>query len=300
MKITGKLLLLLVCLFSASTLLAENSTNHKVFLNQKLEVFGLGGVPWEEGSYESERGRAWMDAMHHAYEDLLNVTVMDGKQVKHVLHTNKALRERLGMMLINAPKTFYQKDVSGLVRCRLDVPISGKNSLRSAFYLAALRPEPMQPIGFLASWSTGIDVNAYEEPSNYKRMVIDARKFDFIPALFPRFFDEQGMLVFQEAMVPQAERFSRPVVLFSTDMISARAGLKDDEVFTVASNMHSLHKSDLIIKHEDLDEFKHFCSDIIKTPLKQREIMIVFDPERKIDAGSLNKQEANNDKDSKK
>ena len=188
MKFSTKLLLLILCLFQAQILLAEKTANHKVFLDQKLEVFGLGGTPWEEGSYESERGRAWMDAMHHAYEQILSLTIMDGKEVKHVLHTNKALKERLGMILMSAPKTFYQKDVSGLVRCKLEIPISGKLSLRSAFYLAALRPQPMQPTGFLASWSSIISVDETQEPSPYKRIVIDARKFDFIPALFPRFF----------------------------------------------------------------------------------------------------------------
>ena len=291
MKFSTKLLLLILCLFQTQILLAENSTNHKVFLSQKLEVFGLGGTPWEEGSYEAERGRAWMDAMHHAYEQILSLTIMDGKEVKHILHTNKALKERLGMVLMAAPKTFYQKDVSGLVRCKLEIPISGKLSLRSAFYLAALRPQPMQPTGFLASWSAKIDVDETLAPSPYKRIVIDARKYDFIPALFPRFFDEQGALLFQETMIPQAERFSRPVVMFCTNMIDARANLEEKEVFTLSSTMHELHKSDIIVKKEDLNEFKHFCNDIIRTPKKQREIMIVYNPDKKIKTGEMQKTE---------
>ncbi|MBR4569136.1 MAG: hypothetical protein IKO19_00505 [Candidatus Riflebacteria bacterium] len=291
MKFSTKLLLLILCLFQTQILLAENSTNHKVFLSQKLEVFGLGGTPWEEGSYEAERGRAWMDAMHHAYEQILSLTIMDGKEVKHILHTNKALKERLGMVLMAAPKTFYQKDVSGLVRCKLEIPISGKLSLRSAFYLAALRPQPMQPTGFLASWSAKIDVDETLAPSPYKRIVIDARKYDFIPALFPRFFDEQGALLFQETMIPQAERFSRPVVMFCTNMIDARANLEEKEVFTLSSTMHELHKSDIIVKKEDLNEFKHFCNDIIRTPKKQREIMIVYNPDKKIKTGAMQKTE---------
>lgn len=292
MKSFIKLFLVLLCFFQSQTIFAQNSANHKVFLEQKLEVFGLGGIPWEEGSYETERGRAWMDAMHHAYEQILSLTVMDGKEVKHILHTNNALKERLGMILMSAPKTFYQKDVSGLVRCKLEIPISGKLSLRSAFYLAALRPQPMQPTGFLASWSAKIDVDDTLEPSPYKRIVIDARKYDFIPALFPRFFDEHGALIFQEAMIPQAERFSRPVVLFCSDMIKARAGLEEKEVFTLDSTMHELHKSDFIVKNADLKEFKQFCNDIIRTPKKQREIMIVYNPEKKISMGSMKKQEA--------
>ncbi|MBR4329934.1 MAG: hypothetical protein IKP71_08765, partial [Candidatus Riflebacteria bacterium] len=74
MKFSTKLLLLILCSLLPQILLAENLVNHKVFLNQKLEVFGLGGTPWEEGSYETERGRAWMDAMHHAYEQILSLT----------------------------------------------------------------------------------------------------------------------------------------------------------------------------------------------------------------------------------
>ncbi len=300
MKFSTKLLLLILCLFQAQILLAEKTANHKVFLDQKLEVFGLGGTPWEEGSYESERGRAWMDAMHHAYEQILSLTIMDGKEVKHVLHTNKALKERLGMILMSAPKTFYQKDVSGLVRCKLEIPISGKLSLRSAFYLAALRPQPMQPTGFLASWSSNISVDETQEPSPYKRIVIDARKFDFIPALFPRFFDEQGNLLFQEAMIPQAERFSRPVVLFATNMITARANLEEKKVFTLSSTMHELHKSDIIVKNADLNEFKQFCNDIIRTPLKQREIMIVYNPDRIIKKGAMKKTEIKEESDKNK
>ena len=299
MKFSSKLLVLILCLFQAQILLASNNINHNVFLNQKLEVFGLGGTPWEEGSYEAERGRAWMDAMHHAYEQILSLTIMDGKEVKHILHTNKALKERLGMILMSAPKTFYQKDVSGLVRCKLEIPISGKLSLRSAFYLAALRPQPMQPTGFLASWSAKIDVDEALEPSPYKRIVIDARKFDFIPALFPRFFDEHGALLFQEAMIPQAERFSRPVVMFCTNMIDARANLEEKEVFTLSSTMHELHKSDIIVKNADLKEFKNFCNDIIRTPMKQREIMIVYNPDKKINMGSMKKVEVSEKSDKK-
>lgn len=294
MKFSAKILFFLLCVFCSQSLYADNVINHKIFLEQKLEVFGLGGTPWEEeSSYEAERGRAWMDAMHHAYEEILSLTVMDGKEVRHILHTNKALKERLGMIIMAAPKTFYQKDVSGLVRCKLEIPISGKLSLRSAFYLASLRPQPMQPTGFLASWSANVGViDESQEPSLYKRVVIDARKYDFIPALFPRFFDERGALLFQESMIPQAERFSRPVVLFCTDMITAREKLDEKEVLTLSSGMHELHKSDIIVKNEDLKEFKRFCNDIMRTPLKQREIMIVYNPEKKIGIGSIKKQEA--------
>ena len=291
MKPCAKLFLLVACILATSTLFADTADIHKVYLNQKLEVFGLGGTPWDEGSYESERGRAWMDAMHHAYDQILNLTVMDGQSVRNVLHYNKALKERLGMVIMSAPKTFYQKEVSGLVRCKLDIPVSGKMSLRSAFYLAALRPRPIQPTGFLASWSQEIPVDESLEPSPYKRIVIDARKFDFIPSLFPRFFDEQGSLLFQEAMIPQAERFSRPVVIFAKDMIEARKGLSDKEVFTLSSAMHQLHKSDIIVKQADMEEFKQFCNDIIRTPLKQREIVIVYNINKKIESGILKKQE---------
>ncbi len=302
MKFSSKILLILLSVLFTHSLFADNLQNHKVFLNQKLEVFGLGGTPWEEeSSYEAERGRAWMDAMHHAYEQILSLTVMDGKEVRHILHTNKALKERLGMIIMAAPKTFYQKDVSGLVRCKLEIPISGKLSLRSAFYLAALRPQPMQPTGFLASWSANVGkVDESLEPSSYKRVVIDARKYDFIPALFPRFFDERGALLFQEAMVPQAERFSRPVVSFCTNMITARENLNEKEVLTLSSTMHELHKSDIIVKNDDLKEFKQFCNDIIRTPLKQREIMIVYNPEEKIDIGKMKKQEVSESSTNKK
>jgi hypothetical protein len=100
-------------------------------------------------------------------------------------------------------------------------------------------------------------------------------------------------------MIPQAERFSRPVVMFCTNMIDARAGLEEKEVLTLASTMHELHKSDIIVKNEDLADFKHFCNDIIRTPKKQREIMIVYNPDKKIKTGAMKKIEVSEKSDKK-
>jgi len=129
MKFLAKAILVIVCMFSACSLRAENFVDSQALLQQKLEVFGLAGTPWEsETSYDEERSRAWMDALHHAYERILALPLMEGKQVAHVLQENAALKERLGLVLMSAPKTFFQPDISGMVRCRVDVPLTGKIS----------------------------------------------------------------------------------------------------------------------------------------------------------------------------
>ena len=292
MKFLAKAILVIVCMFSACNLRAENFVDPHVLLQQKLEVFGLAGTPWEsEASYDEERSRAWMDALHHAYERILALPLMEGKQVAHVLQENAALKERLGLVLMSAPKTFFQPDISGMVRCRVDVPLTGKISLRSALYLAALRPQSMQPTSFLASWTTGVKVDDKMPAPKFNRVVIDARGFYFEPSLFPRFFDASGMLIFQEAMIPQSERFSRPAVRFATDIKVARAGLAEDETFTLAAHINELYSRDIVVEQSDLEVFARFCLDMVQTPLRQREIVIVFDPDRLRKTGRLKKSE---------
>lgn len=292
MKPMARAILIIVCIFSACALRAENFVDSGVFLQQKLEVFGLAGTPWEsESSYDEERSRAWMDALHHAYVKILDLPMMEGRQVSHVLQANAALKERLGLVLLSAPKTFFQPDVSGIVRCRVDVPLTGKLSLRSALYLAALRPQPAQPTSFLASWTAGVKVDEKAEPPAFSRVIIDARRFYFEPSLFPRFFDASGMLIFQESMIPQAARFSRPAVRFMTDIKAARAGLAEEDTFTLAAYVDELYCRDITVEQSDLNVFAGFCRDMVRTPLREREIVIVYDPERPRKMGRLHKSE---------
>jgi len=287
-KNMARAILIFVLLFSACELWAENFVEPSVFLQQKLEVFGLAGTPWEsESSWDEERSRAWMDALHHAYEKILELPLMEGKQVAHVLQANTALKERLGLVLMTAPKTFFQPDITGMVRCRIDVPFTGKMSLRSALYLAALRPQSMQPVSFLASWTAGVKVDESVPAPEFRRVIIDLRSFGFEPSLFPRFFDASGMLIFQEAMIPERERFSRPAVRFMTDITAARAGLDEEDTFTVAAHVDELYRRDVTVEQADASVFAGFCHDMIKTPLRQREIVIVFDPARPHKKGRL-------------
>lgn len=289
--VTGTLAFI-ICLFSACSLQADTFVDPQFFLQQKLEVYGLAGTPWEsEPSYDEERSRAWMDALHHAYETILELPLMEGKQVKHVLQTNAALKERLGLVLMSAPKTFFQPDLSGLSRCRVEIPMNGKLSLRSALYLAALRPQPMQPVDFLASWSAGLRLSEKPKKPLVTRVVIDVRDFDFEPCLFPRFFDAAGMLIFQEAMIPSPERFSRPVVRFMTDITAAREGVNESESCTIAAYVNELCLRDIAVEHADAQEFAHFCRDLVQNPLQKREIVVVFDPGRDKKAGRLGKSE---------
>jgi hypothetical protein len=282
------LILVALCLMISGAVSAHSN----VFVNQKLEVMGIAGSPWEtETSYEEERARAYLDALNHAYEQIINLPLMDKKEVKHIVQSNRAFKERIGFLLLTSPKTFYQTDLNGINRCKIEVDLSGKNSLRSTFYLAAMRPQPMQPVSFLASWSAGIETDKNAEPSKYKRVVVDARKSYFEPSLFPRFFDRKGVLVFQEAMIPETERFSRPAVRFVTTIEKAREGLPDSQIFTADSIIDELHPRDVVINPTDITEFAIFCNDIVKTPLKEREIVIVFKPDNFKEYGKMKKTE---------
>lgn len=282
---------------SLSPLWARSQSINKVFIEQKLEVMGIAGSPWEEqSSYDEERLRAYTDALNHAYEKIINLPLMDGAEVRHVVQNNRALKRRLGELLLGAKKTFYQTDLTGINRCKVEIDLSGKNSLRSTFYLASLRPSPMQPESFLASWTAGIKIDKVAEPSKYRRMIIDARKSQFAPSLFPRFFAQNGMLIFQEAMVPSIERFSRPAVRFVTSMVEAREGVEERFVYTVESLVDAMHPRDVVINPSEVSEFALFCNDIVRTPLKEREIVIVFDADGAPEYGALKRAEEKADK----
>ena len=292
MKQNLKLIILAFTFISVFSLVHASENTNKIFITQKMEIYGIAGSPWEEStSYEEERSRAYLDALNHAYEAIIHLPLMDGKDIKDIMLGNRAFKERIFKLLFNSPKEFYQTDSSGINRCKIAISLTGGNSLRTAFYLAAMRPQPMQPTSLLASWTAGIAVDEKAEPSKYKRIVIDARKNYFEPSLFPRFFDKNGMLIFQESMIPEAERFSRPAIRFVTTIEEARKDLTSKEVFTASSLIDGLHPRDVIIMPNDVNDFAVFCRDIIKTPAKQREIVIVFDPENKVKYGNLEKSE---------
>jgi len=251
------------------------------FVQQKITVWGIAGCPWEaEISPEEERSRAWMDALHHGYEEILEVPIMEGISVGSAIHSNPALKERLGQVLLAAPKTFYQTDESGLMRCRLEIPFCGPMSLRSAFYLAALRPGYIDPAGFGASGTfmaseTQHSLDVASHPG-YLRIVIDLRKSPFEPSLFPRFFSEDGFFLFQEAKVPGPKRFSRPLVRFSKDIRAAEEGLKPEEVMYAAGYSSPLFRRDVKIAAPDADIFFRFCRQLAENPEKRGEILIIY------------------------
>lgn len=284
-------------LMSFSPSWASSQAINQVFIEQRLEAMGIAGSPWEEhSSYDEERLRAYTDALNHAYEKIINLPLMDGVDLRQVVQSNRALKQRLGELLLGAKKTFYQTDLSGINRCKIEIDLSGKNSLRSTFYLASLRPSPMQPESFLASWTAGIKVDKAADPSKYRRVIIDARKSHFSPSLFPRFFAQNGMLIFQEAMIPPAERFSRPVVRFVTSMVEAREGVEERFVYTVESLVDAMHPRDVVINPSEVSEFALFCNDIVRTPQKEREIVIVFDADGVKEYGALKQAEEKADK----
>ncbi|HAE40362.1 MAG TPA: hypothetical protein DCG57_17265 [Candidatus Riflebacteria bacterium] len=292
MKFAAKLALI-ICFFSACSLRADTFIEPEVFIGQKIEVYGLAGIPWDsEYSHDEERSRAWMDALHHAYEKVLSLPLMEGKLVRHVMQTNAALKERLGLVLMSAPKFFQQADASGLIRCRVELPLTGKLSVRSALYLAAMRQQPLEPLSFLASWSAGLNIDEKAPAPKFKRAIVDLRAFAYEPSLFPRFFDTSGMLIFQESMVPAGERFSRPAVRFESDIRRARASLKEEETMTISAHISKLALRDISIEHSDVDVFARFCRELVRNPLQDREIVVVFNPKIPRQRGSLGKTEA--------
>ncbi len=277
----------LLFVFSACLVRAEPVIDYKSFVEQKLTVVGLAGTPWEaETSFDEERSRAWMDAMHHAYESILALPLMEGKLVRQVLQTNPALKDRLGLILLSAEKSFYQADNTGLIRCRLEVPFSGKLSLRSALYLAAMRPQSQQPVSFLASWSAGISKEKLPVPQ-CKRLVVDVRNYYFEPSIFPRLFDTNGALLFQEAMIPQPERFSRPAVKFAVDVVEARGGLEEGAYEYVPAHINELSRSDITVPDADAGTVAAFCLQMINHPDRELDVVIVFDPDKKEISGKM-------------
>ncbi len=256
------------------------------FVKQIVTVWGLAGIPWESASsYEEEKARAWMDALHHGYEAVLSLPLMEGRQVRNVISISPGMKDRLGMVLLSAPKTFFDPDQTGLVRCRVELPFSGKMSLRSALYLAALRPQSLEPTAFLASWALplhatqtagipGPDVASGEK--SLARIVLDLRGTRFEPALFPRFFNEDGRLLFQEATVPKPERFSRPIVRFSQDIRDAYDQIDGERVCLVSALVPPLSHSDVKILDREAEVFSQFCRRILKEPLGKEEILIVY------------------------
>jgi hypothetical protein len=287
-----QLLTILSIIFSACLVRAEPVIDPEVFINQTVQVYGLSGMPWEKDtSIDEERSRAWMDSLHHAYDQILDLPLMEGKLVRHVFQTNAALKDRLGMVLLSAPKTFYEVDASGLLRCRLDVPFNGKLSIRSALYLAALRPEPMKPSTFLASWTSGLKIKEDEDAPDLDRIVVDLRNCNFQPSLFPRFFDEKGFLLFQEAMIPSPSRFSRPAVRFVQDIRKAYEGVDEEKLIVVDAKVPELALRDISVAQAEAEIFARFCQEISNNPDSSKEIIVVFKPFEK-SLGVLKKKEA--------
>lgn len=299
MKQSLKGLFLIVIILSACSLQAETSFFANSFISQNIQVYGIAGMPWEKSmSLEEERARAWVDALHHAYEKILDLPLMEGKLVRHVFQTNSGLKSRLGMVLMAAKKTFYTKDQTGLIRCKLDVPFNGKQSIRSALYLAALRPQPIRPISLLASWSRRLKPTNKVKASKFVRMVVDLRNTNYQPSLFPRFFDDKGYLVFQETMLPSHKRFSRPIVKFTENIRDAYKDIDEEKVMIVDGTIPNLVTRDVAVVDTEATIFARFCEDIVKNPLGKKEILLVFSTHN-IKTGKLSKKKKEATKENK-
>ena len=252
------------------------------FGRQIVTTWGIAGQPWEPTtSQEEEKARAWMDAMHHAYAAILDVPLMEGLTVRSAIAGNAALKERLGQVLLETDPVFYDPDMTGLVRCRMELPFAGKMSLRTALYLAALRPRPQEPKAFLASWTsiasaTEIAADPASAPGDLlRRVIIDLRRTIFEPSLFPRFFSETGELLFQEGLVPGPDRFSRPVVSFTENVEEAAQGFDDGQVAYIEATLAPTARRDVRVHQQEAGLFLAFSRMLIEDPLGARDIMIV-------------------------
>lgn len=265
------------------------------FDRQVVTVWGIAGQPWESStSQEEEKARAWMDAMHHAYAAILEIPLMEGFTVRSAIAANTALKERLGQVLLETDPVFYDPDVTGLVRCRMELPFAGKMSLRTALYLAALRPRPQEPRAFLASWTSlasATEIAAETASSageSLRRVIIDLRRTGFEPSLFPRFFSETGELLFQEAQIPGPERFSRPIVRFTEQVENVAQGFEEKQVAYIEATLAPTARRDVRITLQDAGLFLAFCKNLVEEPLGGRDIMIVHG-RRPAPAGLLTK-----------
>ncbi|MFZ2955639.1 MAG: hypothetical protein WA705_01905 [Candidatus Ozemobacteraceae bacterium] len=288
------------------------------FGKQLVLVWGVGGQPWEEQvSYEEERSRAWMDALHHAYEETLRVPLMEGIDVRNVLRQYPTLRPRMGRILLAAPRTFFEEDASKLIRCRVELPFTGIAGLRSALFLAALHPQGSEPRAFIGTDSAiatdarlvdalkppvetsshGFSRTAspgkakrFEQTAGFEqadaeglpgsstmilRVVVDLRETFFEPSLFPRFFDEEGRLIYQEGRIPSSERFSRPVVRFSQEIADATAGLMEEQIMFAAGRLPILAKRDIVIRNPDDEFLRRFCRRLDTEPFWKGEILVI-------------------------
>ncbi|MBF0409527.1 MAG: hypothetical protein HQM10_19460 [Candidatus Riflebacteria bacterium] len=271
---------------------AQPSLVETDFLDQKITVWGLGGNPWEDiTSSEEERARAWTDALHHAYYEVLSLQFMEKITVKQLLHQYPTLNNSLRRTLLGAEKTLYQKDISGLIRCRVEVPFCGKNGIRAALFLASLFPSKIGPRIFRVPVSTETQkISASDTP--YSRIIVDLRDCIYKPALFPRFFDINGNLLFQESTIPAPERFSRPVIKYSSSMASATEDVEDGKIFYASARTAHNHESDITIIPPDDDEFKNFAAAIASAPLRELDIFVVYDSEKKLSGLIPQKKEA--------
>ena len=305
----------ILCLVSLPAILSASPASFSFdFSRQTLSAWGLAGIPWEDTlSFEEERSRAWMDALHHGYEAVLETPLMEGVTVRNALQANPALKERLGQLLLSSAKTFFKVDETGLVRCRIDIPFSGPMSLRSAFYLAALRPVQVEPAGFGASGTflatlspkdgsvpggakpanrpDGDALASLAEkpgdsdserneitglPGKYLRLVLDLRRSTFEPSLFPRFFSEDGHFLFQESRIPGPKRFSRPIVRFTQNLSETEDGLQSSEVMYVSAYAPVVSRRDIKIAAPDSEIFYRFCKRLELEPESRGEILIVY------------------------
>lgn len=279
------------------------------FNRQLVTAWGLAGQPWESAtSYEEEKSRAWMDSLHHAYEMLLSTAFMEGLEIRQVLRQYPTLRSGLGRVLLTATPRFFEEDVSKLIRCRVEIPFTGPNGLRSALFLAAMRPVALEPRAFIATdpveasltarlnlgpvsarglLATGSEADM-TPVGPVVRIVIDLRATFFQPSLFPRFYDEEGHFLFQEGRIPGPERFSRPVVRFSEEIADAEAGLKSEQLTYLAGRLPLTAVRDVVLRHPDQEFFRRFCHRLELDPLWKGEILIIHG-RRIMPAGALTK-----------
>lgn len=279
------------------------------FERQSIIAVGIAGQPWEEENYvssEKEKIRAHYDALHHAYEAILNIPIMEGKYGKHILFQTPVLKEKIKNLLFSLQPTFIGNK-NKLIKCKLEIPFYGINSLFAAFYLASLYPtskfQSNQNIPSSKIWplvlspTNSLKVNAeleQKQQSNkiktknavvnnkihdIKRIIIDLRNTPFQPSLFPCFYTEKGQLIFQESLLynkSSRAKFSRPIIKFYKSILKATENYKENELEFINAKTTDMSTMNITILSSSEVFFVDYVSYIMHKPESDKDIAIVY------------------------
>jgi hypothetical protein len=77
-----------------------------------------------------------------------------------------------------------------------------------------------------------------------------------------------------------------------TDITEARKELKESEVYLIEAQVDEMATSDITIKDCDLEILTAFSRLLVQEADENRDIVIVFEPEKQLSAGKLKKTQS--------